>query len=267
MSLGLLFFVFLFGLSIGSFLNVVIYRSLHGLSPTKGRSFCDHCKRQLKWFENIPLFSFLALRGQCRTCHKKIPWSYPLVEFTTGLLFLWWASLGVAFFKLTQEPLQVLQPAFWLVIGILLVIVFFTDLLHYIIPDYTVGLLTVLTLAYRFVLVTVGIMRPVDFGLAIISSLVASSLFFLLFLATKGKGIGFGDVKFAIPMGLLLGFPKVIVGFFMSFLVGGIVGIVLLILGKKKFGQMVPFGPFLIVGLIIALVWGNHIWDWYVGLL
>lgn len=258
---------FIFGVCIGSFLNVLIYRSLNGYSPYKGRSFCDSCKRQLHWYENIPLVSFLVLQGKCRTCKKKIPWSYPLVEFTTGLLFLWWASLGFAFFRLTQSPLQVMQPLFWLAIGIILVIVFFTDLLYGIIPDYTVGLLTIITLSYRLILVSAGIMRPVDFGLSIVSGLVAAGLFLGLFVATKGRGIGFGDVKFAIPMGIILGFPKVIVGFFLSFVIGGVLGIVLLLSRQKKFGQTVPFGPFLIAGLLISLVWGNPIWHWYMSLL
>lgn len=262
-----LLLIFALGLCIGSFINVLIYRGLHGLSPYQGRSFCDHCKRQLRWFENIPLLSYLALGGKCRTCAKKISWTYPLVEFTTGLLFVWWASLGFAFFKLTQSPLTYIQPGFWLVIGLILVIIFFTDLFHGIIPDWTVVAMSLLVLTYKLYLAHSGVMQIADVWGSLLSGLVASAFFLVLYLGTKGRGIGFGDVKFAFPMGLLLGFPKSLVGFFASFLIGAIIGIGLLMYGKKKFGQTVPFGPFLILGIFVALVWGDSLWSWYLGLM
>lgn len=263
MAFILLATAFALGLTIGSFLNVVIYRSLHGDSPYRGRSYCDHCKRQLHWFENIPLLSYIVLGGACRTCHKKIPWSYPLVEFVTGLLFLWWASLGFAFFQLTQAPFQVIQPLFWLVIGLLLVIVFFTDLMYGIIPDFSVFLLSLLTIIYRVALTLLGVMQPFDFFGTLASAVCACLFFLLLYLGTKGRGIGFGDVKFAIPMGLILGYPGILVGLFLSFVIGGVTGIVLLIVGKKKFGQTVAFGPFLITGLVISLLYGDLLWKLY----
>lgn len=263
MAFILLATAFALGLTIGSFLNVVIYRSLHGDSPYRGRSYCDHCKRQLHWFENIPLLSYIVLGGACRTCHKKIPWSYPLVEFVTGLLFLWWASLGFAFFQLTQAPFQVIQPLFWLVIGLLLVIVFFTDLMYGIIPDFSVFLLSLLTIIYRVALTLLGVMQPFDFFATLASAVCACLFFLLLYLGTKGRGIGFGDVKFAIPMGLILGYPGILVGLFLSFVIGGVTGIVLLIVGKKKFGQTVAFGPFLITGLVISLLYGDLLWKLY----
>lgn len=265
MQLEILLLMFALGLCIGSFINVVIYRTLHGDSPTRGRSYCDHCKRQLHWYENIPLLSFLALRGKCRTCHKKIDWTYPVVEFITGVLFVWWASLGLAFFNLTQFPSIFIQPLFWLIVGILLVIIFFTDLWYGIIPDFATISLGILSILYRLFLVLTDQMKTIDFIYSIISALVAFVLFFALYKGTKEKGIGFGDVKFAPVMAFLLGFPRVIVGFFSSFMVGGLVGVVLLTIGKKKFGQTVPFGPFLIIGLIIGLTYGTQLWQWYLS--
>lgn len=255
--------IFSLGLCVGSFINVLIYRSIHGMSPYKGRSICDHCKRQLSWYENIPLVSYLVLRGKCRTCKKKIPWSYPLVEFVTGLLFVWWAGLGFAFFRLTQAPLTYIQPSYWLLIGVILIFIFFTDLFHGIIPDSAVIVMTIAGLGYRLYLNSQGIMQTQDLINALLSGVVAFSMFLMLFLATKGRGIGFGDVKFAFPMAVVLGFPKALVGFFMSFMIGGAIGSVLLLLGKKRFGQTVPFGPFLVAGFVVALLWGDVLWQWY----
>lgn len=259
--------MFVIGLCVGSFVNVVIYRTLHGMSPYKGRSICDNCKRQLTWYENIPLVSYVVLGGKCRTCKKQIDWSYPVVEFATGLLFLWWASLGVAFFRLSTFPHLYLQPAFWLVVGIILVLVFFVDWLYGIIPDFAVATLGLLTLGYRVYLVTTGVMQASDFWLSVLAGLVSGLFFLALYLGTRGKGMGFGDVKFSVVMGFLLGYPKAIVGFFVSFLIGAVVGVGVLLYKKKMRGQRVPFGPFLILGLVIALVWGEEIWRWYMGVL
>lgn len=262
-----LLFIFFIGLCVGSFLGVLIYRSLHGMSPYKGRSICDHCKRQLAWYENIPLISFVMLGGKCKSCKKKIDWAYPLVELVTGLLFVWWAGLGFAFFKLTQAPFTYIQPGYWLLIGLVLIVIFFADLFHGIIPDMAVVIMTLLTLAYRGILTYLGIMQVQDFILAIVSGVGAFLFFFLIFIGTKGKGIGFGDVKFAFPMALVLGFPKVLIGFFLSFMIGGFIGMGLLLLKRKKFGQTLPFGPFLVAGLVIALVWGDQLWRWYMAML
>jgi len=265
----LILLVFALGASLGSFIGVLIYRTTNPKegSPFVGRSFCDNCKRQLTWYENIPVVSYIALRGQCKTCHKPISKSYLLVEVVTGLLFVWWMTLGFAFFKLTQAPLLYLQPTFWLVIGLMLIIIFFADVLHGIIPDFATATIGLVTLLYRAYLVWQGVMRGEDLASALMSGIAAGGFFLALFLATRGRGLGFGDVKFSLVMGLLLGFPKAIVGFFLSFLFGGVVGVGLLALGRKKVGQTVPFGPFLVSGLVTALVWGDAIWQWYMSML
>jgi len=221
----------------------------------------------LAWFENIPLLSFVVLRGKCRTCSKKIDWSYPLVEGVTGVLFLWWATLGVAFFRLSQAPLTYFQPLFWLLVGLMLVVIFFSDVLYMIIPDYALVVLGVATLAYRGVLVHLGVMRVEDFYLSLASGAVGFLVFLALFLGTRGRGMGFGDVKFAFIMGFLVGFPRVLIAMFVGFLTGGIYGGGLLLMGKKKFGSKVAFGPFLVVGLVTSLLWGEVLWSWYWGLI
>lgn len=263
-------FLFIFGLVIGSFLNVVIYRSLYGESPLEGRSHCEHCGKMIAWYDNIPLLSFIILGAKCRNCRKPISWTHPTVELMTGILFVWWYLGGFffwQFFQLTAQPFNIIQPLFWLLVGIFLLIILVTDVLSYIIPDYAVGSLFILSLIYRLGLVSFGIMQVRDFLMMLLGVVIITGFFFGLWLLTKGKGMGFGDVKFTVPMGLLLGWPDMFVGVMMAFILGAAVGIVAMIVGKKKLKSQIPFGPFLVIGTAIGLVWGDQILKWYLGML
>lgn len=257
----------LFGLAIGSFLNVVIYRTVYGESFLVGRSKCPHCEHQISWYDNIPVVSYLVLRGHCRNCKKHISLQYPAVEIMTAALFLWWYGIGSAFFQLSEQPLSFVQKGFWLFVGICLIIIMVTDYLYQIIPDGVVLALTGITFVYRFVLVRAGIMQVTDFYSMLLAACGASLFFLFLHQVTKGRGMGLGDVKFAFPMGLLLGFPGIFVGIFLSFVIGACVGILLLVTKQKKIGQTIPFGPFLIIGTVITLVWGNSLLSWYLQML
>lgn len=257
--------LFIMGLVIGSFLNVVIYRMVNNDSPMRGRSYCDSCKQPIAWYDNIPLVSFLALGRKCRHCGEPIPWEYPAVEFITGALFVWWYFIGSTFFQLSSKPFLVIQPLFWLFVGILLVMIFFTDLMYYIIPDSAVFLLTVLTFLYRFFLTNQNVMMSIDFQLAIVSAVGASMFFLSLFLLTRGKGMGFGDVKLVFPMGLLLGWPNTVVAIFLSFVIGAVAGVIAMAFKKKKLKSAIPFGPFLVLGTFIALLWGNDLVRMYLS--
>ena len=146
-------------------------------------------------------------------------------------------------------------------------IVFFTDFLHGIIPNYAIVILTFLVSIYRLLLVGAGIMQVYDLGWTLIGAVIAFIGFFFLWFVTKGKGMGFGDVKFVVPMALILGWPNIFVGLFISFLLGAAAGIILLMVGQKKFGQTIPFGPFLVIGTTIALIWGDELLNWYFSLL
>ncbi len=263
LSLLILFFLFILGTSVGSFLNVLIYRTMKGKSWVRGRSRCDHCRKKIHWYDNIPILSFLFLKGKSRCCHKKISLSYPLVELMTGLLFIWWYGIGFVFFQLTLTPFVVLQPLFWLLVGILLLTIFFADLKYMIIPDLAVGSLFLLTVAYRIYLTFSSVMQLKDLKMAVLGMVVAVIFLGSLWFFTKGKGMGFGDVKLIAPIALLLGWPKILVGLFTAFILGGLSGSFLLILGRKKMGQVIPFGPFIILGAIISLVWGEAILNWY----
>lgn len=260
-------FLFFFGAVIGSFVNVIIERTIHGEDWIRGRSRCDHCKHQIAWYDNIPLLSYAVLGGKCRYCKKEISIQHPVIELLTGILFVWWYGVGFAFFQLTQRPLLYIQPAFWLIVGIFLLIIVVTDYLYMIIPDYTVVSLGLLAITYRVYLVQAHAMQPIDLWWAIISGLGSALLFYFLWYITKGRGMGFGDVKYVLVMGWLLGWPRTGVGIFCAFLIGAIIGIGLLLSKRKKLKQRIAFGPFLVLGTIIALVWGNQIWQWYMGLM
>ncbi len=264
-------FLFIFGTIIGSFINVVIYRTLKKESWVKGRSKCENCQKQIQWFDNLPLLSFFILGGKCRHCKTSISISHPVVEFLTGSLFVWWYWGGSLFFRITEAPLQFIQPIFWLLVGLILVIIFCVDILYFIIPDEAVIALTSLTVLYRVSLVTTGVMQLPDLGRAILGSLGLSLFFYgigvLYEKITKKSGMGFGDVKLVFPLGLLMGWPNLLVGIFLSFIFGSVVGVALILLGKRKFQQAIPFGPFLIAGTITALVVGNQLLQWYVHLL
>lgn len=260
-------FLFILGAAVGSFLNVVISRSLNNEQWVKGRSHCDHCDKPLAWFDLFPLLSYLMLGGKSRCCKTALSISHPVVEFLTGTMFVWWFWGSSIFFQLTKAPFQFIQPAFWLMVGILLLIIFFIDLRSMIIPDWAVGSLFVLTLLYRLSLTLTGVMVRTDLISTVVASLVVGLFFFCLWYFTKGKGMGFGDVKFVILMTLLLGWPQILVGLFLSFNIGAVVGVFLLLTKKKGLKQQIPFGPFLVISTLATLVLGDQILGWYLGMM
>ncbi len=259
----LLFFV---GAAVGSFVNVVIDRTFNEEQWVHGRSHCDHCGTLLPWYDLFPLVSFFILRGRSRCCQKQLSIGHPVVEFLTGSLFVWWYWGLTVFFHLTRAPFQLVQPLFWLVVGIILVVIFFSDLWYMLIPDTAVGLLLVLTLLYRVSLTISEIMQVSDFIYTVIASMIAAGFFFLLWFGTKGKGMGFGDVKLSFPLVFLLGWKNSFVGFFLSFVIGAVIGVLLILAKKKKVKQHIPFGPFMIIGALISLIWGDVMLQWYISL-
>ena len=213
------------------------------------------------------MISFFLLSGMCRTCKKPISWDYPAIEMMTAGLFVWWYLIGFTFFRLSTQPFSLLQPAFWLVVGVCLISIFFADLLYGIIPDSVLTVLTGLGLLYRIMLYMFHVMRPVDFWLTLAGTTVSALAFLGLWIGTKKRGMGLGDVKFVFPLGLILGWPNMLVGLFLSFVIGAVTGVALIAFKKKKFRQTVPFGPFLVVGSVITLVFGDKILQWYLSFL
>lgn len=250
-------FVFILGLCIGSFLNCMIYRQEQE-KTLEGRSFCPNCKHTLLWNDLFPVFSFIFLKGKCRYCNKKISWQYPLVEIATALIFLW------IFLMNSQYTISnIINIIFLFYIFSCFIAIFVYDLKHYIIPDNILFPAIFISLAYKLIL-NHGIQNIINLTLAIV---IASGFFLLIFLFSKGKAMGFGDVKLAILMGILLGSPNILVALFLAFLFGAIIGLVLIFFDGKGMKSQIPFGPFLIFGTVIALFYAEIIIKWYLSLI
>lgn len=275
-------FLFLFGLIIGSFLNSLIYRlalpnfSLRNLDGLKGRSFCPECKHTLGWRDLIPVLSFLFLRGKCRYCQKPISGQYPLVELATGIIFALifnFSAFAQGFGG--QAIFQFSNSFFLLFISSLLIVVFVFDLKHYLIPDEIVYSGIAVSAAYRFLSVwELGNWDLIENWKLVIenselilnplaSAFLAALFFYAVYHFSRGRGLGFGDVKLAFLMGLLLAFPKIVVALFFAFFSGAIIGVGLMALGKKSLKSELPFAPFLVSGVFFALFFGERVVNYY----
>jgi leader peptidase (prepilin peptidase)/N-methyltransferase len=242
---------FIFGLAVGSFLNCLVYRLNKGLSPVRGRSFCPKCKHQLAWKDNLPLISFIVLKGRCRHCHSPISWQYPLVELATGML----AVLTVRY---TLYPINsgFLTAIYYLLITYALIAIFVSDLRYGTIPDEVVFPAIGLVFLYSVFSLQSSVFSP------ILSSLGAAGFFLALVAVTRGRGMGMGDVKLAGLMGLVLGWPKIVAALYLAFLTGAFAGVILILIGKKRLGEHIPFGPFLASTTWIVIFWGDQILSW-----
>ncbi len=266
-------FIFLFGLSVGSFLNVVIYRLETKESILLSRSHCPRCGTLLKWFDLIPLLSFIFQKGRCRYCNQKISYQYPSVELAIGLLFLLIFSLD----------LSIGQIFYYLIISCFLIIIFVYDLRHYLIPDKIVysaigiALLYQLAFAFDFASLRSGgiygqLVGPSFSELVegyklffsyLLSAILAAGFFLSLVLISRGKWMGLGDVKLASLMGLVLGWPNILSALFLAFLSGAVVGLTLVVLGKKGLKSQIPFGPFLAGATILTVLFSQCLTNWW----
>lgn len=237
-------FLFIIGAVIGSFTNVLIDRIPSQKFLSKSRSYCESCKKTLQWYDLFPLVSYLFLRGKCRHCKNPIPLRIFFVELLMGITF-------VLLYLLFPASIEILMLMF--IVCAILVAIFFIDAKHRIIPDSLLLSLLLTTLLYHIF----SKHELIPYLLAGIGSFL---FFLLLFLVTKGKGMGFGDVKFTFIIGFLLGFPAAVISLYAAFLTGAIISIILIVTGKKKArGSVIAFGPFLIIGIIIAALYTNEI--------
>jgi leader peptidase (prepilin peptidase)/N-methyltransferase len=248
------------GLVIGSFLNVVIERLPRGESVVGGRSRCPRCRHNLRWLDLIPLLSFVVLRGRCRYCGARISWRYPLVEVLTGVSAVSVVSV-VSVENMT--PLTLLTVLLLLTLAAILISIFFIDLEHGIIPNRLVYSGIVIALMIQFI--KAGFSRPLF--LTLLGSLVIFLFFYSLHAVFKGRAMGGGDVKLALLVGLLTGWPNMVVAIFLSFLTGALAGVILMAMSEKKFGDTIPFGPFLILAAFVTLFYGDQVLSWYLSLL
>lgn len=256
--------VFLLGSAVGSFVNVLIDRTIVGEDWISGRSHCDGCRKILKWHDMIPVLSFLAYRGKSRCCNTPLSYRYPIVEILVGLLFLWWMAVGFWFFRLVSAPLTVIQPAFWLVTGVVLLILALSDLFYGVVLMGVVWLGSAAVIIYRVILFWYGVYNVRDFVISLVVAGVFYLSFWTLYKLTKGRGMADGDMYVALYMGLLLGWPKGMVAMMGSFVIGAVVGVVLIVAKIRTRKQTIPFVPFMVVAMMIALLWGEQIIG-YVG--
>lgn len=289
---------FILGTVLGSFVKVLADRSLTNKSFW-GRSYCPHCKKKLRWYDLFPILSYIFLKGRCRYCEDKISPEYLLVEVGMGILagFLFFSEFQsfpnpAGPFKSLIFFSDLLFKTFFITI---LIPLFLTDLKKMFIPDRIIlpslaigasfllieTLLKIGYLYYYLVQTALGqtLLPPHSdyfsrhalitaeplFG-GILMGLLIAGFFMALIVITKGKGMGGGDVKLGGFIGLMLGFPLALAAIVSSFILGALFSIFLIIAGKKHFGQAIPFGPFLVLGSLISLFWGNQIWEWYLRL-
>lgn len=266
------FFVFIFGLCVGSFLNVVVLRLKKGENFVAGRSFCPKCHKEIAWFDNIPLVSFFLLLGRCRRCQQKISWQYPLVEFFTGILFL------VAFIFVWQEHLLLfyfaIELLYYFIIIAFLIIIFVYDFKYYLILDKVVIPAVVVVFLYQGIIFLIknnffysifSQESRIYYSALIFSAIIIAGFFLLQFLISRGRWIGGGDIRLGFLMGLILGWPKAVLALFLAYILGSLFALPLLISGNKKMSSQIPFGTFLVVATLICLFLGQQILDWYLN--
>ncbi len=254
MELFFIFFIFAFGLIIGSFLNCLIWR-LYKEETVLGRSYCPNCGKELKWYDNIPLLSFVILKGRCRFCDEKISWQYPLVELITGILF------ALSYYLSLKHGFSFLELFFYLFIISLSVIIFVFDLRWYLIPVWTV-------IVGGLVVIALNLFFGASILHLLISMLIGAGFFGIQYLITRGKGIGEGDIWLGALFGAI--FPDLkllILSIFLTYIIGGLVAAILLIFKVKKIGSQLPLGIFLSLSLVICLFFGKEIVDWYFSLI
>lgn len=239
--------IFLIGISIGSFLNVCIYRIPKKEDIVFERSHCMSCGNVLKWYELIPLFSFLVQGGKCRNCKTKLSVQYPLIELLNGLIYVWiFMAKGFQpesiLFCICASVLIVISVIDWrtyeipfgcnIVIGILGIVRVILDLAHW--YDYVIGFFAV------------------------------SGLLLIIYWITKGRGIGGGDIKLMAAAGLLLGWQNILLTLMIGSITGSVIHLTLMkVQGKDR---VLAFGPYLAFGIFTAMLYGNEIITWYLGM-
>ena len=242
-----------FGAIIGSFLNVCIHRLPLGVSIVWPSSACPHCKRELSWYENIPVVSFLALRARCRTCKAPISIRYPFVEALTCALFVWaWLTFGPGALFASR-----------VVFGCVLIVLFATDLEHQLLPNAITLPAIVAGFAFSF-------FTEPGWVSSLIGILAGGGVLYavavLYFWVRREEGLGMGDPKMLAMIGAFLGWKLTLVTLMLASLTGSVVGIGLMIAGRGTMKYALPFGCFLAIGAACAATFGPGLLDWYLGM-
>jgi len=242
-----------FGAVIGSFLNVVIYRLPLDKSIVWPSSACPHCARELSWYENIPVASFLALRGRCRTCGARIGVQYPLVEALTAFMF------AAAWWQYGPGPLLASR----LILGAALLVLFAIDLEHHLLPDEITLPGIVVGFGFSFVNLLPG------WRSSLVGILLGAGVLWAIrkgyYLVRHEEGLGLGDVKMLAMVGAFLGWELTLLTLMMASLSGTVIGLGLIVTKRGDMKYALPFGTFLALGAAIAATAGQTILHWYLG--
>jgi leader peptidase (prepilin peptidase) / N-methyltransferase len=263
----MLIIFFILGLIVGSFLNVVIVR-MQEVETLLGRSHCPHCKKQIRWYDNIPLLSYAILKTRCRDCGEKISWQYPAVEIGTGLIF---ALTAYFFFLNPAEPLSWITTIFYLGVFSMLIVIFVYDAKFMEIPMTVLWTAVAWTIAFLLIFdylsfdASAGIFSSHIFSGALAGA-VAFAFFFALSFFSKERWMGMGDAYVALLCGLIAGWPGIFLALVMAFSAGSVYGLILIGLKKKSMKSQIPFAPFLILGTAVSVFFYAPITNWYFGL-
>lgn len=241
------------GLAVGSFLNVCIYRLPRGQSLVRPPSACPQCRTRLRWRDNVPVVSFLLLRGRCAQCRAPISWQYPAVELAGGLLFGTVAAT-------TADPVLAASRLF---LGCALIVLFAIDLEHQILPN-------AITLPGIAVGVLLASRTAVGWRDSLLGILLGGGVLYAVaagyYALRRREGLGMGDVKMLAMIGAFLGWQAVLVTLVLASFAGSLVGLGLIAARGRTMQHALPFGTFLAAGAMAAMVWGDTIVEWYVGL-
>jgi leader peptidase (prepilin peptidase)/N-methyltransferase len=245
--------IFILGLIVGSFSNVCIYRIPKNESIIYPASHCPKCRSNISPKDNIPLLSYILLKGRCRNCKSKISIQYPIVELLTGLIYLIiYQTYGLS-----------VQTLIYIILSSALIIIAFIDLNEQIVPDVislpgiVIGFIISFFVPYiSFINSALGVL--VGGGIILIIGMAGSVIF-------KKEAMGGGDVKLAAMIGAFLGWRYIIISLFLGFFLGALAGIFLIMSKIKSREDTVPFGPFIVLGSFITLLWGEKIISWYIG--
>src|SRR3989344_4769643 len=258
--------LFIIGLFFGSFLNVVADR-LACEQTLGGRSKCDTCKRKLSWIDLIPIISYALLKGKCRYCQASISIQYPLTEIGTGVIFMLTWILSINAYPTASIWLHATHIA----IASFIFVIILSDLRYQIIPD-EIHIALIICGVVRFFLLNTDPQTVIffqflsfplmqKFGMMLVGGMAVMLPLLLIFLITKGNGMGFGDVKFAYIIGFILGTKSGLIALYIGFVIGGIIGLILMLTQKAKLKTKIAFGPFLIIGFYIMLFFSKELYS------
>ncbi len=284
-------YLFIFGAFAGSFLNLISDRLPVGKKIVFGRSVCDFCKKTLKVKNLIPIFSFIFQKGRCSFCNKKLSFYHPFSELLTGVAFMLSGHLSKFSYEINAESVFLLF--YYIVVFSFFIVMVLTDMKFclildsVIIPSIIFVFLT--SIIFRFLdlseiynnlkndsfgvyllqtdfFTNRVILSLKDFGYVVGGAILIALFFQFLIFITKGRGMGDADVKLGFLIGLVNGFPMAFMAVFMGYVLGAFYSVFLMLMKKKTMKDSIPFGPFLILGSVLILLFGNQIWLWYSGL-